>query len=956
MGTTIHPHKGYLNTNFNIYVVGQEVEYFVYPNGDTNTQPIIEGIAKPNEPHTLNIKHFGEYIVSFSSGEETTIRVEDGYKFGGSRYKTSFIFDDCPWCFVVMHDRTYFYNRETKRSFVEPISPDKIVEINKDFVIIENEGQEERTIFSLVEEKPILCVSNIIAFSKSVIVWEESNDNKDKLCVYVFGSDIKTIERFEFDGYDIEKNQESIIFYNDNTIKKMSLYDYNGATACNAYIPNSGRIVNVIAPNIVVSYRELYHRNELTISNTDCENVVRCINLDGFLADINGKELIDVQQRNELMSDIDVSSIKMPELKFSAVYNKVFVYPCSWDVFYSVENITLTREYGKSIKRTSTSKLYSVNTGVEIDIQQANGKFACYGDAICFSNGVELYVKSENYAGSGYRKGGNVYIYGKNVYLYNDSCLYKLSRNGYWDNRNIIDLDFSHFKEFGIVKDKKTGICQTLSGIELGKWECLINFNNRYIRTTKYYIFSGARRIKRSDINIPNSLSPSLKLGLSNTSDCLFLCRLKDDDYFQEPILKEIYDRSNYKDVLLSDNGLQIMHREQKQSIVQTIDNGDIQVFENLSYVSHVNGIRPLFVSPCSLLPRIVNPISGQDIDCKLLKQYQFVSPNGELYAETDLNAYIEYYNQITKKCISYEEYIALCKKYSYGSASKDSERYREVVDLRISFVKENIVFLKAKAREKGAVDRSESKWIDYFADRNNINKDFTDYFIEKRGVAVIKSTSTQNIVEKIYFGEPLWFLNYIAFSHDNRFVALAGRYPDGSGKGGLLLVYDLATHKRVAFMISSRAVWTTAFTKDGLLGAYSSEPIAYFGHATTKMEIKEVEDKSFLTFSPDGKFVALSNQGYTSKYDKYGEERLNWGHQPSTNVFVAQSNSPTILLENFDDLSEQGLVGSSNRKRNFPKSVASVSFSNDNKRLMMVGNDGVVIIRNLHLEDYASK
>ena len=118
MGTTIHPHKGYLNTNFNVHVVGQDVEYSVYQNGDVNSQPIIKGIAKPNEPHTLNFKHPGEYIIAFRKGEETIIRVEDGYKFGGSSYKTSFIFDDCPWCFVVMHDRTYFYNRKTKRSFV----------------------------------------------------------------------------------------------------------------------------------------------------------------------------------------------------------------------------------------------------------------------------------------------------------------------------------------------------------------------------------------------------------------------------------------------------------------------------------------------------------------------------------------------------------------------------------------------------------------------------------------------------------------------------------------------------------------------------------------------------------------------------------------------------------------------------------------------------------------------
>ena len=954
MGATIHPHKGYLNTNFNIHVTGHEEKYSVYQKGDSDKCLITTGIARPNEPHILNIAQHGDFVVSFNDSDEINIHIEDGYKFGGSTYKTSFIFDDCPWCFVVMHDRTYFYNRETKRSFVEPISPDKITEINEDYVILENGKQVERTIFSLVEEKPILCICDIIVHNRKVIVWTENIEGKDELCVYVLGTNIKTIEKFRYDGYVIDEANGNIIFYEGNTIKRFSLSEYNSAINCKTTI--YGKIISVVAPNIAVSYRELYSRNELTISSLETGKVIRCINLDGFLAEINGKELINIWQRQKQISEFDFSATDVPELSISASYCKVFIYPCEWDIFYSLESTSFARSNGKSINRSSQAKLYSVNSGVNVEIKQARGKFFTSGNAICFSNGLESFVRSTNYDGSGYSDKGEVYIDSNSIYLYKDSCLYKLSRNGYWDDKREINLDFSRFDEFGIVKDKETEICQTLSGVTLGKWKFQTNYDFRYVRTSEFYIFFGAKRIKATVLELPKSISASLKFGLSYSRDGMFLCHLKDGNYVQEPILEGIYDTSNYKDVLLSENGLQIMHRDQKQSIVQTIDNGDTQIYENLSYVSHVNGIRPLFVSPCSLLPRIVNPISGQTIDCNLLKQYQFVSPNGELYAETNLDAYTEYYHLITKKCILSEEYIALRKKYSYGSASKDSERYQEVLNMRISFVKENIDFLKTKELEKGAVNRSESEWIDYFANRNNIDKDFTNHFIEKRGVAVIKSTSTQAIVEKIHFGEPLWFLNYVSFSQDNRYVALGGRYPDDSSKGGLLLVYDLANHKRIAFNTSSWAVWTTAFTKNGLLGAYSSEPITYLGKLDSEMEIDSIEDRSFLTFSPDGKFVALSNLGYTSKYDKHGNERLVWGHQPSTNVYIAQSDSPSESIKVFDDLSDEDLVGCSNRKHNFSKTVASVSFSNDNKRLMMVGNDGVVIIRNLHLENYASK
>lgn len=49
----------------------------------------------------------------------------------------------------------------------------------------------------------------------------------------------------------------------------------------------------------------------------------------------------------------------------------------------------------------------------------------------------------------------------------------------------------------------------------------------------------------------------------------------------------------------------------------------------------------------------------------------------------------------------------------------------------------------------------------------------------------------------------------------------------------------------------------------------------------------------------------------------------------------------PTI-----DDLSDAGIADT-----NKTQSVSSCSFSLDNKKLMMVGKDGTVVIRNLHLD-----
>ena len=66
---------------------------------------------------------------------------------------------------------------------------------------------------------------------------------------------------------------------------------------------------------------------------------------------------------------------------------------------------------------------------------------------------------------------------------------------------------------------------------------------------------------------------------------------------------------------------------------------------------------------------------------------------------------------------------------------------------------------------------------------------------------------------------------------------------------------------------------------------------------------------------------------------------------------YTEHLNKYNVINISFNDLSDQGIADTSRAK-----SVASVSFSNDNKRLMMVGKDGVVIIRNLHLDDYAEQ
>ena len=143
----------------------------------------------------------------------------------------------------------------------------------------------------------------------------------------------------------------------------------------------------------------------------------------------------------------------------------------------------------------------------------------------------------------------------------------------------------------------------------------------------------------------PMYISPQLGFGLDVKEDGITLYQYSGEAIIEKLILEDIYDTSKYTDVLLSESGDEILYRTSDGASVMNVKTGDIHTYDNLSYVKHINGIRPLFSTPASLQPRVVNPVTGQIVDCDELKRLQFISPDGALYADTRLEEYVEYYS-----------------------------------------------------------------------------------------------------------------------------------------------------------------------------------------------------------------------------------------------------------------------------------------------------------------------
>lgn len=273
-------------------------------------------------------------------------------------------------------------------------------------------------------------------------------------------------------------------------------------------------------------------------------------------------------------------------------------------------------------------------------------------------------------------------------------------------------------------------------------------------------------------------------------------------------------------------------------------------------------------------------------------------------------------------------------------------------MERRVDFVKKHFTFLNETYPNLLRNDPSGRNWASaLIGAQTGLNTSiFLDRVIGTRGIAIIRNTISDNEVVRIDLGCPLSFLNYVSFSKDSRYVALAG-YRDFSH--GLFLIYDLIERKTLCKQNTHRAVWVTAFSVKGHIAAYTSSPTTiYFDNNYTCNSEEDFKNhliahRNFLTFSPDGNLMALSKQSYVPKNDTD-----YWGHQPSSFVEVCEAARVRKSLAIFNDLSNDGVENVAFRSN----SVASVSFSNDNKRLMMVGKDGVVIIRNLHLDKDASE
>lgn len=405
-------------------------------NSDCN-KPVITGSFLPNIPHSFKMDGSGTFIVKFDDGTTSEIIVEDGYKFGGGKQKSAYIFDNTPWAFLIMHDRTYFYNMDTDESYVEPISPDLIEELSKDYVILINNNQSERTIFSLQDQKPILNVSHIIYTNAEIVVWEQDNE------IVFYSLTLREI-RFRISNiiqYVIDKENKQLLCAYNEQITRINLFDNLDTAILYKWRGNFLAIINSSLSAYCTYSNNIAH---LQIVNHVSNDIVKEFDIEGHIASVNNKVYIEVCQRKNAIKNFDIERLEFPEVNLEVVYHDIMFYPCEWDIYFVVNTTTISKS-SCHFNSEESAILHSVNTDLSQKLKQYKSKVIITDTRFVLYNEFESFVRSKNYSAAGYNEGGKVYVHKERIIRSHDNAVYTLSRNGYWDNRVECDYDFARF-------------------------------------------------------------------------------------------------------------------------------------------------------------------------------------------------------------------------------------------------------------------------------------------------------------------------------------------------------------------------------------------------------------------------------------------------------------------------------------------------------------------------------
>ena len=819
---------------------------------------------------------------------ELTIVIEDALKYGGGGDKKAFVFDKSPWAFVLTTDRLYAYNAETGEELVEHMmTPDEIRPCSG-----RESTSQDYFIFQTDKDYSIYCVRT----GEILITTQDFLFSNTHIVVYL---DKKVMVK----GGSVRNEYEEIVAY--DFIKGSEVVRTSGSYSL---LENSSILYYTLNDRYYALQLETGEVTELT----DLEEVRK--------DDLLCEDILLRLNRDEIM--------RKQYYLFRLSPHRVTQY--SFDLPF----------YISSYSEHKTTKY----------------KELCD----CFING-NLEIHSDDYHSMWLGE------LRPSIHMVD---LNRLARTSFVNVCNLYGEDLilscKPGEDISVIEDRSRSF--VIEGY---------NYCIHYEKATECPMDLDSKQSEVESKETPDL--PSGTLCISESGEKVI--RLEEGQFiysaktpaFECPIFEKLYDHSVYSSAYFTTNseGVVIVGNHGSKIIgVENLEEMPFDVGGTLVAPNKLNGYRPeieIGEGPSCLKPVWRDPVTLRRVTDEERSGYMFQSPDGRFTAKT--NCLRVYENKLTGKEISEVEYSSIMKKYNFPPYSssvltkEESQRRKEETTMIVSARKELVAKYgrerlfpelcgdveslprvdTASASEERIEEKVNSESL--FGHRVARAVDYVICTDMESGEEVRVETMNQGTIE---------YLNYVSFSYDSRYLAYGAR-SENSGVFGIFdlqersFVFrscDLKESFQLSFQSRLKAVWMVLFSKKGDMACYDSHPNTYVLTASGDNWLHTtIKGRSLLCFSPSGRYLALSSQGYIP----YGLDPSAWGHQPSGNVYIhrlAPVDQIRTSLATYCDLGSdvKGL-----KLRAY--SIASAAFSSDEKHFLVVGNDGVVVIRNLHLE-----
>lgn len=946
----VHPHFGYLNSDVrlingsdSILIVKDSVE------GKEYEIPALSNIS-------VRLKA-GEHIFTIA-GEDSaaeTIVVEDAIKLGGSREKKTYIFEGTPWALMVMLDRTYFYNRETKEQYLEHgLAPKNIQFLTSNYLLFVSD--KDNSIFSLDN----LSVEKTIGGSSFLYSNEHYAifSSQDGLILYSMDDGVETrltslgCNDFAIDDtkqilfYHLEDKREVQIKHLGDPNAKEILYKLSDPFRCfigkhSVIFGNSPQSLSVID----------LHSKEATKLYDDIVPVTT-INSKVVWGNTSSTSMEDKDVKNAFTSYAELTIYERPERWFYVVKtnhvlkNRGLV---SNKVKYTLHS---TNEEGSYLQ---SDQPMTITEGKSFDCVKNN----CDKGFLIFNKKHQEFEGEPIVSPSGYILIATKDKNSSKILVDPLSPSFKHPNTGY-DTETLF---------------RKTGLIKVVSISQVGEKKTEIQFhdienkrvfaNSIYEDLDKdgfYRLSGGVGDYIHSQDGYVHAMPCTKDRLIAISEQCNYAIVRSEEGvvlYGYDPVKKEWsgtpfgnmeIDESFYSKAVFCSDGENIIYQKKgKEYFLRQIGSDEESEFELQGSVirRNINGYIPYLDFDTHRKPVYVDPVSLTRIEDAAAGQFTYQSVDGKITHVA--HNVVKYYSYEKKQYVSTEEYKRYVAEYDYEMESplyipkKTGPRYEEARKNRSLYYNANKSWLDEKLKPKSRFffGVSDSFALNAFLEDGSA----CDSYIFRKEYYIRESANGEVI--DIQLPQALYFLNYVSYSYDNRYIIVAGRFPMSSFQKGLAMVYDVRERKIVYMSTSTMAVWLGVFSKRGMVAYYDSTPSSFVSdNVANKESYNEIKGRSFLTFSPSGKYIALSRQGYIP----YISGHPHWGHQPSRDVYVVRSEDPNNELAHYCDHGDQ-IEGTGGWDRT-NSSVASATFSKDDKKLMTVSKDGVVVVRNLHFED----